>query len=238
MNTLLEVKQLNVSYRTIPVLKDISLSINENQFFGLVGMNGSGKTTLIKSILDLIDIDSGEINLFGKKNIEMASRQHVAYLPDRFSPPAYLTGKEFIVYMQKLSQTEVGENEINMLAEKIELDKSALSKSINSLSKGMTQKIGLMSCLLGDTKLIILDEPMSGLDPGARHCLKNLLKEKKQNGCSVFFTSHSLGDVEELADVMAVLHEGEINYTGDIESFRKQYKSDSLEHAYLQAIAR
>ena len=232
----IECKNLLKSYGTKKVLDGISLSVNQGEFFGLVGMNGSGKSTMIKAMLDLVAIDGGEIELFAESHRQVSSRKNLAYLPDRFSPPPHLKGKDFVRYMLELQGRECDDVCINNMLDVLELDKAAMQSSVSSLSKGMTQKLGLAACLLSEKKLLMLDEPMSGLDPKARVLFKTELQNKKQQGLSVFFSSHVLADVDELADRIAVLHRGKLMYVGSTEGLKEEYKAESLEDAYMQCI--
>ncbi len=225
------------SYGNKHVLDDVSLKIAEGEFFGLVGMNGSGKTTLIKAMLDLTACDSGTIKLFGKSHRMVSAREHIAYLPDRFTPPAYLRCQDFLAYMLELHNSHCDVSHIHTMFDELELDKDVLKASVISLSKGMTQKLGLISCLLSGKKLLILDEPMSGLDPRARVLFKQQLKKLKSDGASVFFSSHALADVEELADNMAVLHHGKVRFFGNHKDFKKQYSDENIEQAYMNCVS-
>lgn len=230
-------KNLFKSYGTKTVLDGINLSLNQGEFFGLIGMNGSGKSTMIKAMLDLVSIEGGEIEIFTESHRQVSSRKNIAYLPDRFSPPPHLKGKDFIRYMLELQGQQCEEAAIYNMLDALELDKTSMQSSVSSLSKGMTQKLGLAACLLSNKKVLILDEPMSGLDPKARVLFKKELQNKKQQGCSVFFSSHVLADVDELADRIAVLHLGELMYVGSAAGLKEKYKAESLEDAYMQCIS-
>ncbi len=218
------------------VLDQIDLEIKSGEFFGLVGMNGSGKSTLIKAILDLIGIDGGSISIQGRSHRMVNARENIAYLPDRFSPPVHLRGQDFIQYMLRLHGSDCDQQQIDDILDGLELDKSVMRESVNKLSKGMTQKLGLASCLLSGKSLLILDEPMSGLDPRARVLFKKQLAKLKQQGTTVFFSSHVLADVEEMADTMAVLHNSRIYFSGSPESFKQQYQGENVEQAYMNCI--
>jgi len=220
------------------VLGQLSLEIKQGEFFGLVGMNGCGKSTLIKAILDLIGIDSGSICIHGLSHRDVKSRNNVAYLPDRFLPPVHLCAQDFIKYMLRLHGSQCTQQQIDEILDGLELDKSVMRESVNNLSKGMTQKLGLASCLLSEKTLLILDEPMSGLDPRARVLFKKQLLQLKQQGATVFFSSHVLADVEEMADTMAVLHNSKIYFSGTPTAFKQQYKGDNVEQAYMNCIAK
>lgn len=236
MNMLINCQQVVKRYSSKLVLDKIDLDVKQGEFFGLVGMNGSGKSTLIKAILDLIGIDSGSINIHNISHRIVSSRGNVAYLPDRFSPPAHLRGQDFIQYMLRLHGSDKDQQQINSIIDGLELDKSVLQESVNKLSKGMTQKLGLASCLLSGKTLLILDEPMSGLDPRARFLFKKILTQLKQEGVTVFFSSHVLADVEEMADTMAVLHNSKIYFSGSPEKFKQEYKGENVEQAYMNCI--
>lgn len=229
-------QQLVKRYGDKTVLNHVDLAVKQGEFFGLVGMNGSGKSTLIKSMLDLIGIDAGSINIQGIPHHNVSARHNIAYLPDRFSPPAHLRGQDFINYMLCLHGGNKSQEEIEAVLEELELERTVLRESVNRLSKGMTQKLGLASCLLSSKSLLILDEPMSGLDPHARVIFKKQLLQLKQQGVTVFFSSHVLADVEEMSDTMAVLHRSEIYYSGAVQDFKLQYHADNVEQAYMSCI--
>ena len=219
------------------ILDDISITVGEGEYFGLVGMNGSGKTTLIKSILDLISIESGRIDIGGCSHRNVKARNNVVYLPDRFSPPLHLRCKDFLDYMLELHGSNKTSEEIHDVLESLDLGADIMPMSVGKLSKGITQKLGLASCLLSDKKFMILDEPMSGLDPKSRVLFKRCLAAKRDQGMTLFFSSHVLTDVEELSDTMAVLHQSKIIYTGTTDNFIQAYDGDNLEHAYMNSIA-
>jgi len=218
------------------VLDRVDLEVPVGNFYGLVGMNGSGKTTMIKAILDLISIDNGLVNLFGRPHRKVSAREQVAYLPDRFSPPIYLKGRDFIQYMLELYSSNKSRDEVDEMLDALELDRETMTSSVGRLSKGMTQKLGIASCLLSGKSLLILDEPMSGLDPKARVLFKKQLLELKQQGITLFFSSHVLADVDELADNMSVLHKSRILYQGTSTEFKQIHNATNLEDAYINCV--
>ncbi|VAW51427.1 ABC transporter, ATP-binding protein [hydrothermal vent metagenome] len=148
----------------------------------------------------------------------------------------HLTGKDFIQYMLRLHGNDCEQKLIDNVLDGLELDKSIMQESVNKLSKGMTQKLGLASCLLSGKSLLIFDEPMSGLDPRARVLFKKQLAKLKQKGTTVFFSSHVLADVEEMADTMAVLHNQKIYFSGSPQAFIQKYKGENVEQAYMNCI--
>ncbi|MBT8128706.1 MAG: ABC transporter ATP-binding protein [Gammaproteobacteria bacterium] len=232
----IQCEHVKVSYGSKCVLDNIDLEVPAGHFYGLVGINGSGKTTMIKAILDLIAIDNGLVHLFGKPHRKVSARESLAYLPDRFSPPAHLSSRDFIRYMLALHASTQGDKEIQQMLDALGLDSEILAQSVGRLSKGMTQKLGLMSCLLSRKSLLILDEPMSGLDPKARVLFKKQLFKLKEQGVTVFFSSHVLADVDELADEMAVLHQGKILHQGTSAKFKREYNGENLEEAYINCV--
>ena len=233
---MIKCQQVVKQYASKVVLDKIDLEVKQGEFFGLVGMNGSGKSTLIKAILDLIGINSGSISIQNSSHRDVSSRENIAYLPDRFSPPVHLRSQDFIQYMLLLHGSDCNQQQINRILDGLELDKAVMQESVNKLSKGMTQKLGLATCLLSGKSLLILDEPMSGLDPRARVLFKKQLMQLKQNGTTVFFSSHVLADVEEMADTMAVLHNSKIYFSGSPETFKKQFQGNNVEQAFMNCI--
>lgn len=233
---IIECRKVVKKYAAKTVLDNVDIIVKQGEFFGLVGMNGSGKSTLIKAILDLIGIDTGNILIQNISHRNVNSRENIAYLPDRFSPPAHLRGTDFIQYMLRLHGCDSDQKRIEEVLVNLDLEKTVLQQSVNKFSKGMTQKLGLASCLLSGKKLLILDEPMSGLDPRARVLFKTQLAKLKQQGVTVFFSSHVLADVEEMADTMAVLHNSKIYYSGTPGNFKRQFNGDSVEQAYMNCI--
>ncbi len=234
--TALKIEQLNQNYGKHSVLADINLSVNQGEYIGLVGVNGAGKTTLIKSILDFISIKTGKIEIFGQSHRETSSRQSLSFLPEKFLPPYYLTGKDFLSYMAELNQIQLKETEIEKVFKVLDLEISALKKSVRQYSKGMAQKLGLASCFLSQRPMLLFDEPMSGLDPKARAYLKRHLISLKETGKTLFFSTHLLADVESICDRIVILHNGKICFNGSPSKCCEQFQADGLEEAYLKCI--
>ncbi len=151
-------------------------------------------------------------------------------------PPYFLTGRDFLGYMLALDQRVPQEDEVRAMFAALDLETAALDKPVRSYSKGMTQKLGLAACLLGEPELLILDEPMSGLDPLARARVKELLREQRSRGRTLFFTSHTLTEVEEICEQMVVLHCGRLRFAGSPRELKQRYAQDSLEQAFLGCI--
>ena len=217
-------------------LADFSLTVHTGELFGLVGINGAGKTTLIKCLLDFASADSGSIRLFGVPSNATAARAPLAFLPERFLPPYYLTGRDFLRYMAKLHRVPYDETAIGAMCDSLDLERRALELPVRAFSKGMTQKLGLGACLLSGKRLYVLDEPSSGLDPKARALLKRELQGLRRRGCTVFVTSHLLADIEQLCDRMAVLHDGTIRYLGTPAGLLERAGTRDMEQAFLACI--
>lgn len=231
----LSVKNIKKGFGDKKVLKGISFDVNENEIFGLVGLNGIGKTTLIKIIIDILDRDSGDVTLFGVEANNVTSRENIAYLPEKFHPSAFLKGTEFLSMTYKSGK----KNDLKTaqkLAKSLALDVKALNQKVSKYSKGMMQKLGLIYTLLSEAPLIILDEPMSGLDPKARIRLKEELINYKNSGHSVFLSSHILADMDEICDRIGVIHNGKIVFIGTPKEFKEKHGERSLEKAFLEEI--
>jgi ABC-2 type transport system ATP-binding protein len=233
LSSALEFRAVTKAFGRQKALDRFELDVRRGQLFGLVGQNGAGKTTLIKCLLDFCEPDTGDIAIDGVTSRATSARRDLAFLPERFTPPAYLTGRDFLRYMAALhGRTYDEQKAVNMLAQ-LDLDRDALARRVRTYSKGMTQKLGLCACLLSEKSLQILDEPMSGLDPKARALLKRALRALRDQGRTVFFSSHALADVEELCDRLAIVHRGRLLFTGSPRELTARYACTSLEEAFL-----
>ncbi len=222
---------------TQPILHGISLGLAQGECVGLAGVNGAGKTTLLKCLLDLCSLDGGNIALFGLDHRQPAARAALAYLPERCSPPAYMSGNEYLRYLAALhGQPQDPARRAAMLAA-LELDPAALDRPVRQLSKGMVQKLALAGCLLLDKRLYVLDEPASGLDPQARALFKRALRQARADGAAVLMTSHALADIDELCDRIVILHDGALRFDGTAAACREHFGAADLEGAFLAAIA-
>ncbi len=225
------------SYGRAHALRDVSFEVSSGEFFGLVGVNGAGKTTLLKCLLDFCNIQGGGIEIFGTPHHLTTARRRLAFLPERFTPPYYSTGRDFIQYVLDMQSTPYDRVATEQLLGQLELDLAALQLPVRAYSKGMTQKLGLAACLLSRKDLYILDEPASGLDPKAHALFKAQLRELRRQGRTVFFTSHALADVAEICDRIAIMHAGTLRFAGTPAALCAQYASSDLEQAFLHCIA-
>jgi ABC-2 type transport system ATP-binding protein len=231
----LNIVGVSTAYGKKQVLNNISFDVRPGEAFGLVGLNGVGKTTLIRSILNLRTA-SGDITLFGEPHSDARSRRNLIYLPERFHPPLQLTGYEYLSIVLAYFNQPLDREAAQTIAKKLDLDTAALDKRVRTYSKGMGQKLGLTASFLVNAPLMILDEPMSGLDPRARVLLKDRLMEARSSGRSIFFSSHILSDIEEICDRIGILHGGHIIFTGTPADFIAKYAAPSLERAFLAAL--
>ena len=224
------------NFGAAPALRGISFEVARGEFFGLVGVNGAGKTTLLKCLLDFCAISGGSIEIFGIPQRLTAARRRLAFLPERFNPPYYLTGEDFIRYVLAMQSSPYDQREAEQMLRAFDLDLAALKLPVRAYSKGMTQKLGLAACLLSRKDLYILDEPASGLDPKAHALLKAQLDELKKQARTVLFTSHALVDVAEMCDRVAVIHAGALRFVGTPAALCAQHGGGTLEQAFLRCI--
>ncbi|MFN7262970.1 MAG: ABC transporter ATP-binding protein [Pseudobdellovibrionaceae bacterium] len=205
------------------VLHDVTFSIQKGRATGFVGLNGAGKTTTLKCVLGFIHPQSGSIDF---------DRRKLGYLPERPYYYDFLTAKEFLEFFWKLSEQNLSafEEACEQVLSEVGLleAKNALLKDF---SKGMLQRVGLAQALIHQPEILILDEPMSGLDPDGRARIKEILLRQKEQGKTLFFSSHLLADMEELCEDLVIIHRGKIVYTGPLNSFKQ---AESLESSFQQ----
>jgi len=230
------IQQVHKSYRQQCVIDNVTLEIHAGCFFGLIGANGAGKTTLIKCLLDFCEIDRGQIKLFEMSHTHSGARAQLAFLPEHFTPPKHLTGKDFLIYMAKMHGHAYNVPKIQAMCQTLDFTVETLKRPVRDYSKGMAQKLGLMACLLSGKRLLILDEPMDGLDPKARAYFKRYLLQLKKQNVTLFFSTHLLADVEALCDQMAILNEGRLLFMGTPTACCSLFGTTDLEEAYLRCI--
>ncbi|STR27619.1 Uncharacterized ABC transporter ATP-binding protein YbhF [Janthinobacterium lividum] len=222
------------------VLRGVDLQVRAGELFGLVGVNGAGKTSLLKCLLDFCTPERGDIAIFGQPHRHGAARQPLSFLPERFQAPYYLTGGDFLRYLSRLHDVRPDAQAVLQALDALDLARDVLLRPARAYSKGMMQKLGLAACLLSGKRQLVLDEPMSGLDPKARAQFKQVLRQARTQGRGALLTSHVLADVEELCDRMAILHAGRIVFTGTPAECRARHggaEDASLEQAFLNCIA-
>ena len=236
VNPAVRVDALRKHYGKLLALETVDLSVASGEAFGLVGANGAGKTTLIRCLLDLCAYESGTIRIFGQPAGEPQSRRRLAYVPERFMPAHYLRCREFIEFLARSFGERYDAARAQAMLSELELEAAVLERPVRSLSKGMTQKLGLAAAFLLARDLYVLDEPMSGLDPAARVAVKTVLRRLAAQGSTLLFTSHVLADVEELCTGIAVLDQGAIRFRGAPAALCAHYAEARLEQAFLRCI--
>ncbi len=197
--------------RKIRGIDGVSFTVKKGEIFAIVGHNGAGKTTTINCILDLVHADRGEISIFDSDSNSPASRAKIGYLPERPYFFEHLTGQELLEFYGKLLgfPEEKLSRRIDEVLAQLGIAEFRTRK-LRKFSKGMLQRIGLAQAILGKPELLILDEPMSGLDPVGRKEVRELILELKASGCTIILSSHIVPDVEMLADSVMILKEGQV----------------------------
>ena len=205
-------KTFHIGLRRKPFVaaKQISLEVQRGEIFGFLGPNGSGKTTTIKALLGLIRADAGTLSVLGHPPSSQAWRARVGYMPEHPNFYEFLSGLEMVTWFGRLSGMvrHQAEAEAKRLLARVGLE-YAMQRRIRSYSKGMLQRAGLAACLVGSPQLLILDEPMTGLDPIGRREVRELLLELKSEGKTVFYSTHILPDVEMTCDRVSIVSRGQ-----------------------------
>ena len=232
----IEITGLVKTYGNRRVLDDLSLQIHAGEIVGLLGINGAGKSTLIKCMLDLIEADRGEIKLFDVPHRQTAARRNLSYLSEQFRPPYYARGYDVLKLLAGLEGLRFRAGDISEYCRLLALDEAVLAAPCKSYSKGMRQKLGLICCLLAEKPLLILDEPMSGLDPQARKLFKDRLLAQRDKKRTIFFSTHLLEDIESICDRVVVLDEGRLRFIGTVPELLESSGENSLEAAFLSQL--
>ncbi|MGL1934569.1 MAG: ABC transporter ATP-binding protein [Fibrobacterales bacterium] len=222
------------------VLKGVSFSVHKGDLFGFIGPNGAGKSTTIKSLLGLIRYDSGNATLLGEETYSKSVAAQVGYLPEHPYFYSYLTGRELLNFYGELHgmNSDQRKKSIALVAEQLHIGDHWIDTPLKTYSKGMVQKVGLAQAILHKPSLLILDEPMSGLDPVARRLVRDLLVNLNKKGTTIFYSSHILHDVESISNRIALLVDGTIRATGSVEDLiDKTTSRNSLEELLLQEVS-
>lgn len=235
-NLALDVQHISAAYDDKSVLDDVSFCVKSGECHGLMGVNGAGKTTLLKILLGLKAAESGQCFMLGQSSHKPEVRQSFAFLPERFEPPWFLSGIGFLKFSQALYRQTLDIERVYEYADRLKLDRQFLKKRVQTYSKGMRQKLGILATVLTDCPLLILDEPMSGLDPSARAHVKDILDDVLKQGRTIFFSSHILADMEEICGTVSLMHHGKILHTSTPSDFVKEMNAKTLERAFLNKI--
>lgn len=232
---MLEIKNYTKIYKGGKVAVDhLNLTIEDGDIYGFIGHNGAGKTTTIKAVAGILDFDEGEILIDGKsiKTQPIQCKQSMAYIPDNPDIYEYLTGIKYLNFIADIYG--VGRNErqerIKKYGDMFEITGN-LGDLISSYSHGMKQKLVLISALIHQPKLLILDEPFVGLDPKASLTLKNLMKEVCREGSAIFFSTHVLEVAQKLCNKIAIIKNGHLVISGDMDTV---LGDSSLEDVFME----
>lgn len=236
---MIQINKVSKSYKKDNnVINEISLTINDGEIFGFLGPNGAGKTTTIKMITGILGIDKGDIYIDGKSITKdsIEAKKRFSYVPDNPDMFLKLKGIEYLNFIADIYEINTKDriDRINRLSKEFEMQ-DVLKNKIQSYSHGMRQKIVIIGALLHEPQNLILDEPMTGLDPKASYDLKNIMREYTKNNKTVFFSTHILEVAEKLCDRLAIINKGDIIFVGTYEDMKKEFrKNASLEELFME----
>jgi ABC-2 type transport system ATP-binding protein len=204
-----------------PALKPLELKVNFAETFGFLGPNGAGKTTTLKLLMGIIFPTSGSATILGKDLFDPEIKRKIGFLPEQPYFYDYLSAPELLDYYARLSGIPAGQRRqrIGDLLNRVGLGDVG-NKQLRKFSKGMLQRVGIAQAIIHDPEVVFLDEPMSGLDPLGRHEVRELIQQLKDEGKTIFFSTHILSDAEALCDRVAVIHKGELRGVGVVNDFR------------------
>ena len=231
---MLRIEHLTKTYGEKKAVDDLSLHILPGEIYGFIGHNGAGKTTTIKACCDILNFDAGEIYVDGlsvrEKPVECKSR--LAYIPDNPDLYEFLSGIKYLNFIADVFGVTQADREARIKKYAGTFDLTGdLAQPISSYSHGMKQKLAVISALLHEPKLIIMDEPFVGLDPTAAYQLKSIMREHCQRGGAIFFSTHVLEVAEKLCDKVAIIKNGRLITSGTMEEVRGD---QSLEDVFLE----
>ena len=238
MSTVIEIENLQKTYitpflrRRVEAVKDVSFTVNKGEVFGFLGPNGAGKTTTIRTMMGLIFPTAGKIRIFGHEIPSRKAREKLGFLPEAPYFYDYLTLDELIDLTGRLFgiSSQERKERANKLVKLVGME-HARQKPLKSYSKGMLQRAGIAQALVNDPELVVFDEPMGGLDPVGRKEVRDIIFSLRDEGKTVFFSSHILADVEMVADRIAIVTHGRVSEVGTL----RELVSDSLRHTEITA---
>ena len=231
---MLVIKHLTKTYGEKKAVDDLSLHILPGEIYGFIGHNGAGKTTTLKACCGILQFDSGDITIGGisVKENPVACKQNLAYIPDNPDLYEFMTGIQYLNFISDIFSVGAADRKyrIRHYADAFELT-ADLAQPISAYSHGMKQKLAIISALVHEPKLVIMDEPFVGLDPKASHLLKSIMRDLCDKGSAIFFSTHVLEVAEKLCDKVAIIKGGKLIKSGTME----EVKGDaSLEEVFLE----
>lgn len=236
---MIEIRNISKSYnKSKKAVNNINLKINNNEIFGFIGPNGAGKTTTIKMITGILEPDEGDILIdnYSIKENPIVAKRNFGYVPDNPDMFLKLKGIEYLNFISDIYDVneENRKQKIEELSALFEIDK-VLNNKIESYSHGMRQKIAIIGALIHNPNNLIIDEPMTGLDPKSAYELKNIMRKHAQNNKAVFFSTHILEVAEKLCDRIGIINKGELIFIGTLEEMRQKMKENkSLEELFME----
>ncbi len=243
MEAILQIEKLTVEFRsrelgqgTKMAVKALDLTVQSGEVFGFLGPNGAGKTTTMNVLLGFVNATGGSASIFGVDVRQPIARQRIGFLPELTYYYKFLSAEELLRFYARIFRIPRAEidRRVDSVLKLVELE-SARKRLIKTYSKGMQQRVGLAQALINNPDLLILDEPTSGLDPIGRMKVREIIQRLKNEGKTVFFSSHELGEVETVCDRVAILHQGELKVVGRVSDLVQQYQTH-LEQVFLKII--
>jgi ABC-2 type transport system ATP-binding protein len=240
MRNMLNIKNFSKTYKGGKrAVDNISLSVEAGDIFGFIGHNGAGKSTTIKAVVGVLDFEEGEILIDGHsvKKEPLACKQVTAYIPDNPDLYEHLTGIQYLNFIADIFgvPAAIREEKIKKTADAFEITKD-LGDLISSYSHGMKQKLAIISAVIHDPKLLVLDEPFVGLDPKASVELKKIMRELCASGSAIFFSTHILDVAEKLCNKVAMIHHGKLAFAGTMEDLLREKAGGSLEEIFMEVV--
>lgn len=230
---MLRIEKLTKTYKDKKAVDALSLHIAPGEIYGFIGHNGAGKTTTLKACCGILNFDAGEIYVNGisVKDNPIEAKRDLAYIPDNPDLYEFMTGIKYLNFIADIYGIDARrEALIKKYADMLGITND-LGQSISAYSHGMKQKLAIISALIHEPKLIIMDEPFVGLDPKAAHTLKTVMREMCEQGCAIFFSTHVLDVAEKLCDKVAIIKSGKLIASGTMEQVKGD---DSLENVFLE----
>jgi ABC-2 type transport system ATP-binding protein len=232
---MIELNTVTKRYDSLAAVDNVSFSVKTGEYFALLGPNGAGKTTIVKMLLDFTRPTSGSLSLNGLPSTHAACRTSVGYLAENLHIPPYLSGWQYLERCAELLDIIRSDavDQCKRIVELIGMQGREYSK-VNTYSKGMIQRFGLGAALMGNPKLLILDEPTAGLDPIGIREIRQLLELLKHQGMTIFLNSHLLSEVEKICDTAAIINRGKLLVKDAISTLVKD--GDALEDVFVRFV--
>jgi ABC-2 type transport system ATP-binding protein len=222
LDPVFSLKNVSVNYGFSKAIESVSFELKKGQALGLIGANGAGKTSSIRALLGMLKIKQGEINILGEKKCTPDVLKKLGFAPEEATPPEYLTAKEYLEFLAKLKTDDPSQNR-NQIEEFLNWFELDPNKLVRKYSKGMKRRLVLAQAFLGKPELIILDEPLNGLDPLMIQKLREKLKDYRTQGTSILYSSHILSELENTCTDVVMMHRGSVILKDTVQNLVKEY---------------